>query len=94
MKGFAWGHTAILSDGTQSSSLLVLGCSFQIFLLSGAYICSSFLGRSSASHFLLTSQLLQELLLLGQMVPLPPPAPQQYLRIKINHPVLFSCCAN
>lgn len=28
---------------------------------------------------------------LGQMVPLPP---WQYLRIKIDHPVLFSCCAN
>ncbi|XP_025870522.2 tumor necrosis factor receptor superfamily member 5 isoform X2 [Vulpes vulpes] len=33
----------------------------KIFLLSGTYICSSFLGRSWASHFLLTSQLLQEL---------------------------------
>lgn len=73
MKGLGCGHTAILSGVTQSSPLLGLWGFFQIFLLSGACICSSFLGSSWASHFLLTSQLLQELQLLGQMVPPSPP---------------------
>lgn len=36
--------------------------------LSGACICSPFPGSSWAFYLLLTSQLLQELLLLGQMV--------------------------
>lgn len=62
----AYGHTAVPGGATRSSPLLVL-CCFWTCLLSGTYISSSFLGCSC--HLLLTSQLLQELLLLGQMVP-------------------------
>lgn len=84
MQLFACGHTGSSELPVFEAELL------QLCLLSGATSvapAAEILGLPSP----LTAPLLQERLPLGQMVPLPP---QPYLRIKINHPVLFSCCAN
>lgn len=69
--------------------LLVPSCS-QICLSAFqnlAFVDSSFQGGSRVPRCLLTSPQLP-----SQMVP--SPAPRQRLRIKIDSPVLFSCCAN
>lgn len=86
----ASGHTAVRSGATLGPTLSCAAPLRPVCSLEPKSVAPS-RGRSGASYRLLTSQLLQELLLLGQMVP---PSPQQYLRIKINRPVLFSCCAN